>query len=95
MQPERPASSTATGLSPPTLWLSVMAPKTLMPGHGLGDDLRALAGLDVMRLEDEALHAVGEELLRAVDVVDAPRDHVGPDVDLQVVGAFQRLPGTI
>jgi hypothetical protein len=29
---ERPASSTATGFKPPTLWLSVIAPKALMPG---------------------------------------------------------------
>ena len=89
LQPERPASSTATGFKPPTLWFSVRAPNTRLPGTALRDHLRALAGLDVVGFQDEPLHAAREKLLRAVDVVDAPGNHVRSDVNLQIVA---RLP---
>src|SRR5262249_16728630 len=42
-----------------------------------------------------ALHAVRKEFLGAIDVVDAPGDDVGPDVDLQVVRALERFPGPV
>ena len=38
---------------------------------------------------------VRQELFGAIDIVDAPRNHVGADVDLQVVRAFQGLPRTV
>jgi len=60
--------------------------------HRFGDHLRALPGLDVMRLEDESFEAAREKLLRAVDVVDAPGDHIGTDVHLQIVRALERPP---
>jgi hypothetical protein len=53
-----PASSTATGLSPPTLWFSVIAPHARDTGHGLRHHLGTFAGLHVMGLEDEAAQAV-------------------------------------
>src|SRR5262249_6236142 len=63
--------------------------------HCLGHDLRPFAGLDVVRFQDEALHAVGEKFLRAIDVVDAPGNHVGSDVNLQIVRALEHLPRAI
>src|SRR2546428_5348581 len=48
-----------------------------------------LAGLNVVRFQHEPFHPAGEELLGAIDIVDAPRDHVGADMNLQVVRAVQ------
>jgi hypothetical protein len=63
--------------------------------HGFRHYLRPLAGLDVVGLQDEAFHPVLEEFPGAIDVVDAPRNHVGTDVYLQVVGVFERFPGGV
>src|SRR6185503_5404266 len=64
-------------------------------GHRLGYHLKALGGLDVKRFEHEPLHPASHEFSGAVDVVDAAFDHVGPDVNLQVVGAVKRFPRPI
>src|SRR5260370_39150259 len=37
--PDRPASSTATGFSPPTLWFSTIAPYARIPGTALATTL--------------------------------------------------------
>ena len=63
--------------------------------HGFRHDLRSFAGLNVVGFQHEAAHPVCEKFLRAVDVVDPAGDHVGPHVDLQIVGPFQRLPRAI
>ena len=65
-----PASSTATGFKPADAVVQRDGAERLDAGDGLGDDLRALAGLHVVRFQDEALHPVRQEFLRAVDVVD-------------------------
>ena len=50
--PSRPAISTASGLSPPTDALSVMAPRHRTPSaRDAADDLRALRGRGVVRLQ--------------------------------------------
>ena len=61
----------------------------------LRHDLRAFAGLDVMRLQDEAAHPARKELPSAIDVVDAAGDDVGADMDLKVVRPFERIPRAI
>jgi len=64
-------------------------------GDGLGDDLGAFGGGDVVGFQDEAFQAVGEKLFCEIDVVDAAFDYVGRDVDLEVVGALEGLPGAV
>jgi len=70
-------------------------PKQPAAGHGLAGDLGPLAGLNVVGFDDKPLHAARQELLGAIDVVDASGDDVGSDMDLQVVRALERFPCSV
>ena len=59
--------------------------------HGRGDDLRALGGRGVVRLEPEARQPHFGETMRERDVVDPALRHVGSDMDVEVVGSFDEL----
>jgi hypothetical protein len=86
LQPDRPASSTATGLIPPMLWLSVIAPKARIPGTAFVTTLWPVRRWEIVRFQDEAFQAPREEFFGQIEIVDAARDHVRRDVDLKIVG---------
>ena len=73
---------------PPTAQFSVSVPTTSHLGDESRDDLRALGGGRVVRLEGEAGEPELGEPLRERAVVDPPLGHVRSDVDVQVVRAL-------
>ena len=60
--------------------------------HSLRDNFGAFRRWKIMRLEDEAFQPAPQKFLCQVQIVDAPLDHVGRDVHLQVIRALQALP---
>ncbi len=73
---------------PPTAQLSVSVPTTSHARDERRDDLGALGGRRVVRLEREACEPQLGEALRERAVVDPPLRHVRSDVDVQVVRAL-------
>jgi hypothetical protein len=61
------------------------------PRHDRADDGRPLGGRGVVRLHDEAGQPDLLAAPREPDVVDAPLDHVGGDVDVHVDAAADQL----
>ena len=86
--PSRAAISTARAFMPPTAQLRVSVPTTSTSGNESRDDLRALGGRRVVRLQGEAREPELGEALRERAVVDPPLGHVRSDVDVQVVRAL-------
>ena len=83
--PSRAAISTASAFMPPTAQLRVSVPTTSHLRDERRDDLRALGGGRVVRLEGEPGEPELGETLRERAVVDPPLRHVRSDVDVQVV----------
>ncbi len=60
-----------------------------------GDHFGALVGGRVVRLQHEAFQLVRKKFLGEIEIVNAPRDYIRRDVDLNVVAAFDCLPGGV
>src|SRR5207247_7420581 len=62
---------------------------------GTPDNFGSFSGWNVMRLQDKSLQSARKKILRQIDVVDAPLDDVGLDMNLQVISASNGFPSTL